>query len=756
MAAGNEGRAARAAGENVWGNETKSPSPAKQATQGLGPEIGEWRGRMGQIGARGLGRILRPLALAAIVALAGALVLGGFANPRHLADALLSGKGWARDHLIGAALGYGGLYVAFAALSLPGAWALSLAGGAVFGPWIGIPLVSVSSTIGATAAMLISRYILRDWVAARFPEFVRRVDGGVARDGARFLFAARLTPVIPFFAINLAMGLTRMPARVFAAITLLGALPFVFVYVLAGVQVSSIERPSDILSVRVVIALLALAFAPFAFEAVAAGRRRRKALADWNRPKAFDYNLIVIGAGSAGLVAAYVAAAAKARVLLIEEAAMGGDCLNTGCVPSKALIRSAKLAHEGREAEAFGLEGALEPDFAAVMRRVHRVIGEVAPHDSAERYRGLGAEVQAGRAHVVDPWTVEVERRRFTTRRIVVATGAEPILPPIPGLNAVEPLTSETLWSLTEAPKRLLVVGGGAIGCELAQSFQRLGSATVLVEGAPRVIPREDEEVSVAMRAALAADGVEIFEGVGVASFAPSRTGYLARLSDGREIEFDRVIVAIGRRPRTRGFGLEELGLLEDGKLVVDERLRTRLPTIFAAGDVLGQLQFTHAAGQYGVFAAMHALLGPLKPGRARLPAFPMAIYTDPEIARVGLNESEARERGVNYEVTRYDLAELDRAIADGAARGFVKALTTPGRDRILGVTIVGARAGEMLGEFTLAMRHNLGLGAILSTIHPYPGWNDAARAVAGEWRRTHAPGWALEASRRIFSWLRG
>ena len=490
------------------------------------------------------------------------------------------------------------------------------------------------------------------------------------------------------------------------------------------------------------------------FAAKVVGRRRASGgrLAAWPKPKRFDYNLVVIGAGSAGLVTAYVGVAARARVALIEERAMGGDCLNTGCVPSKALIRSAKLAHEGANAGAFGMKGHLETDFAAVMKRVHAVVAKVAPHDSAERYRGLGADVIAGYARVVDPWTVEVGDRRLTARRIVIATGAEPILPPIPGLHDIEPLTSETLWRLTERPERLLVVGGGAIGCELAQAFARLGSRVTLVEGASCILAREDEEVSDAMRAALVADGGAVVEGVAVATFARG----CATLADGRMIAFDRVLVAVGRRPRTRGFGLEELGLLDDGRLLVDERLRTRVPTIFAAGDVIGRLQFTHAAGQYGAAAAINALVAPFRPAKAELPAFPAVVYTDPEVARVGLNEREARERGVAYEITRTNLADVDRAIVDGADRGFVKVLTVPGRDRILGATIVGGRAGDMLAEFTLAMRHGLGLKAILGAIHPYPGWSDAARATAGEWRRAQVPPWALRVSERLFAWLRG
>lgn len=698
------------------------------------------------------------------VALAALLLIGigvgvwfaAGADPRRVAVLLVASRDWVATHVQVAALLYGLLYVAFAALSLPGAWTMSVAGGALFGPWLGVPLVSLSSTAGATVAMLASRYLFRGAVERRFRDFVERVNRGLERDGVSYLLAARLTPVIPFFAINLAIGLTRMPARTFALVTLIGALPIVVLYVLAGEQFATIAHPTDVLSGRVLIALFAIAAAPLAFTALGGWREARAKLKPWPRPRKFDYNLIVIGAGSAGLVTAYVAAAARARVALIERGEMGGDCLNTGCVPSKALIRSAKLAADGHTAGEFGLVGDLKPDFPAVMARLRSVVAKVAPHDSAERYRGLGADVISGDARVVDPWTVEVAGRRLTGRRIVIATGAEPIIPPIPGLSDVAPLTSETLWGLTERPERLLIVGGGAIGCELAQAFARLGSATTLVEGAERILAREDRDVSDAARALLEADGVKVIESVAVSAFARSEIGFAAQIADGRQILFDKVVIAVGRRPRARGFGLEELGLLEGGRLIVDERLRTRLPTIYAAGDVIGQLQFTHAAGQYGVVAAMNALLSPLKLAKSAVSAFPMAIYTDPEIARVGLNEQEAREKAIAFETTRYDLSELDRAIADGAAYGFVKILTKPGKDRILGVTIVGARAGDMLGEFTLAMRLGLGLKAILNTIHPYPGWGDAAKATAGQWRRAHAPGRVLFWSARLFDWLRG
>lgn len=665
-------------------------------------------------------------------------------------------RGWIGMHPALAGVSYFLIYVVVAALSIPIAASLTLIAGSVFGVVEGTIIVSFASVGGATLAMLASRYLLRDVVERKFGTFMAKVNSGVQRDGARYLFGLRLLPIIPFFIVNLVIGLTKMRPLTFAWVSQLGMLPVTVLYVNAGDQLATIQNARDILSWRLLAALVAVALFPFAAKAAAGWRATRALYANWPRPKRTDYNLVVIGAGSAGLVTAYIAAAAKARVALIERDEMGGDCLNTGCVPSKALIRSAKLAKEAHKAELFGLKGDLEPDFAAVMRRIRRVIERVAPHDSADRYRGLGVDVIKGDAKITSPWTVAVGGRVLTTRNIVVASGAEPALPPIPGLDQVDPLTSETLWSLTELPRRFLVVGGGAIGCELAQSFARLGSRTIIVEALPHLIAREDEAVSEAMRALLIADGVEIHLGVGVAHFERADGGCTVRLKDDRTIDFDRVLIATGRRPRVTGFGLEELGLLENGRLVVDDRLRTRLPNIAAAGDVIGQLQFTHAAAHYAWYAAINSLFGSLRSWSVNVSAFPMVIYTDPEIARVGLNEREAREKGSAFETTHFDMAELDRAIADEANSGFIKVLTAPGKDRILGATLIGARAGDLVSEFTMAMKHGLGLNAILATIHPYPGWMEANKAVAGEWRRAHAPTWALVLSERWLRWRRG
>lgn len=662
---------------------------------------------------------------------------------------------WYHDNRAATLLCFAVSYVAVAALSIPGATALTLTAGAIFGFGAGVLVTSLSSVAGATLAMVFARYLLRERLERRYGKLVARLDRGVEKDGALYLFGLRLVPAIPFFLVNIAMGLTRLPVRTFIWVSALGMLPATAVFVNAGSQLATIETAGDILGWRMILAFVALAALPFVAKWGLAFRERHAALRKWQRPPRLDFNMVIIGGGSAGLVSAVIAATARAKVALVEQYEMGGDCLNTGCVPSKTLLRSAKLAKEGRHPERFGLAGELSPQFNRVMERVRSAIAQIAPHDSVERFRGLGVDVALGRARITGPWTVEVDGRTLTTARILVATGAEPALPPIRGLEDVSALTSETVWKLEVLPRRLLVLGGGAIGCELAQGFARLGAEVTLLEQAPRLLFREDEDVSGVVMAALADDSVRCVLGTAVDRFERGAECNTVVLAGGEVIEFDRVLVAAGRRPRLTGFGLEELGLLDDGKLVVDEKMRTAVPTIYAAGDVVGQLQFTHAAGQYAWVASMNALFGRFKTRPARFDAFPIVIYTDPEVARVGLTESEALDGQVPFEITRYELASLDRAITEGATAGFLKVLTVPGKDRILGATICGARAGDMLSEFVLAMQHGLGLNAILGTVHAYPGWSDANRAIASQWKKAHVPDWALSVSEALLRWQR-
>ncbi len=678
-------------------------------------------------------------------------------------------RAWrAANPLSGAALFFAA-YVLMAALSLPGAALLTLAGGALFGLLLGTALVSVASTVGALASFLVARYVLRDAVHRRFAERMKAVDAGIQRDGALYLLTLRLVPVFPFFLINLLSGLTAMRATTFYWVSQLGMLPATLIYVNAGTQLAGLRHLSGILSPALLGSFALLAAFPWIGRGAARALRRRRVYARWQKPKRFDRNLVVIGAGAAGLVASYIAAAVRAKVTLIEAEKMGGDCLNYGCVPSKALIKSARIAHQMRNAEHYGLDApaSVRIPFRKVMARVHGVIRAIAPHDSVERYAALGVDVVLGHARIVDPWTVEIRTRdgsarRLTTRSIVIAAGARPFVPPLPGLQEVGYVTSDTLWDefakLDEPPARVVVLGGGPIGSELAQALARLGSRVTQVEMAPRLLIREDEEVSALAKAALEADGVEVLTGhqalrcerVDGEKFLVAQHG-----GKDRRIAFDVLVCAVGRAARLTGYGLEELGIETNRTIVTNEYLETLYPNIYAAGDVAGPYQFTHTAAHQAWYATVNALFGDFRRFAADYRVVPWSTFIDPEVARVGLNEQEARERGIAVEVTRYGIDDLDRAIADGDARGFIKVLTEPGRDRILGATIVGEHAGDLLAEFVLAMRWGLGLKKILSTIHTYPTLAEANKYAAGEWRRAHAPKAALGWLERFHAWRR-
>ncbi len=479
------------------------------------------------------------------------------------------------------------------------------------------------------------------------------------------------------------------------------------------------------------------------------------------KPKHFDYNLVVIGAGSAGLVSAYIAAAVKAKVLLIEKHRMGGDCLNTGCVPSKALLRSAKLLNYGRRAKEFGFSRTTtEFDFSEVMARVRRVIKEIEPHDSIERYTQLGVECIKGEAKLLSPYQVEVNGRVLTTRSIIIASGASPFIPPLPGLDRIDYLTSENLWELEELPQRFVVLGGGPIGCEMTQAFARFGSSVTQVEMAERLMIREDPEVSDFISACFQAEGVRVLTGHRAREIRQKGAEkYLICAYQGSEvvIPFDAILIAVGRKANVSGFGLEQLGvrISDSGTIATDPLLRTNIPNIYCAGDVAGPYQFTHTASHQAWYAAVNALFRPLKSFRVDYRVIPWVTFTDPEVARAGLNEEEARNRGIDVEITRYQLSELDRAIAEGENQGFIKVITPRGKDRILGATIVGPHAGESLAEFVLAMKHGIGLNKILATIHPYPTLTEGNKALAGIWRKNHAPEQLLNWLEKFHSWRR-
>ena len=662
---------------------------------------------------------------------------------------------------------YALIYIVVFALALPVGAVMTLAGGALFGLVVGTVVVSFASTIGAVLAFLASRHVLADSVRARFGNRLAEVDKGIDKDGPFYLFTLRLIPAIPPSAINLLFGLTKMRAWTFYWVSQLGMLAGTIVYTNAGTQLAKIESAKGILTPALIGSFVLLGLFPLIARKIVDGVKARRVYARWAsvKPKAFDRNLVVLGAGAAGLVTSYIAAAVKAKVTLVESHKMGGDCLNYGCVPSKALIKTATLARQIRHSQDYGIASATATiDFAQVMERVAGVVRAVEPHDSIERYTSLGVDVVTGYARLVNPWTVEIKKddgstQTLTTKNIVIATGAAPFVPPLPGLDDVGYLTSDTLWGLRELPQRLVVLGGGPIGCELAQSFARLGSNVTQIEMLPRIMIREDEEVSAYAQRALEADGVAILCGHKALRCEKTAEGnFIVVEAAGVEtrIGFDVLLCAVGRSARLKGFGLEELGIPVSRTVQTNEYLETIYPNILAAGDVAGPFQFTHTAAHQAWYAAVNALFGTLKKFKGDYSVIPWATFIDPEVARVGLNEQEAKEKGIAYEVTKYGIDDLDRAIADSAAHGWVKVLTVPGKDRILGVTIVGVHAGDLLAEFVLAMKHGLGLNKILGTIHTYPTLAEANKYAAGEWKRAHQPVKLLEWVAKFHTWRRG
>ncbi len=661
------------------------------------------------------------------------------------------------------------IYVIGTSLSFPGAALLTIIGGMIFGLWVGLLLVSFASSLGATLAFLVSRFLLRDWVQNKFANYLGAVNKGIEKDGAFYLFSLRLIPVVPFWVINLVMGITPMKAVVFYLVSQVGMLAGTAVYVNAGAELGAVEEFSTagILSLPLLLSFALLAIFPFIARAIVGIVQRRKVYKNYPKPSFFDTNMVVIGAGSAGLVSSYIAAAVKAKVTLIEKHKMGGDCLNTGCVPSKALIKAARTVNDIHKAKGLGIHIA-EPtiDFPAVMERVRQVIRNIEPHDSVERYNSLGVDCLQGEATILSPWEVSVDGKTITTRNIVIATGARPFIPPIPGLDQLDYLTSDNLWGINELPKRLLVLGGGPIGCELAQAFSRLGSKVTIVMRRSLLMPREDQDVSEFIRQKFIAEGIEVLTDYQPVSFEirEGENTVLLETTDKstdenktKEISFDTVLVALGRKANTEKLGLENLGieLNGTGTVTVDEYLRSRYPNIYACGDVAGPYQFTHTASHQAWYVAVNALFGRFKKFKVDYSVIPWATFIDPEVAHVGLSEADAKAKDIPYEITKYGMDDLDRAIADNMAEGFVKVLTVPGKDKILGATIVGYHAGDILTEFVTAMKQGLGLKKILGTIHSYPTISEANKFAAGEWSRAHAPQAILRWVEKYHGWQR-
>lgn len=655
------------------------------------------------------------------------------------------------------------IYVIVTALSLPGAAVLTLASGAIFGLGWGLLLASFASSIGALLAFLSARFILRDWVEQKFGERLKTVNTGMKRDGAFYLLSLRLVPILPFFVINLAMGLSQIKTRTFYWVSQLGMLLGTLAYVNAGTQLAQIQSLSDVLSADLLGAFVLLGLVPLLAKMILGYLKRKKAYKGYKKPASFDNNLLVIGAGSAGLVSAYIAAAVKAKVTLIEREKMGGDCLNTGCVPSKALLHVANTVHQARNSSHLGLNiNDITVDFPKVMQQVQQVIAKIEPHDSIERYQKLGVNVEIGSAKMVSPWQVEItqhgQTRMISSRAIIIATGARPLVPDFDGLDQVDYLTSDNLWQLDTLPKRLLVLGGGPIGCELSQAFQRLGSEVSIVEMSDRLLGPEDEDSAALLTKQLQREGINILSAHKAKRFEQRNNNHvLIAEHKGQEVElpFDRVLIALGRQANLSGVGLEALGIKTERTIHTNELLQTNYPNIYACGDVVGPYQFTHAAAHQAWYAAVNALFSPFKSFKVDYSVIPWVTYTSPQVANVGLTEQQAKKNETAYEVTTFDISDLDRAIADDVAYGRIKVLTVPGKDKILGVNIVGPQAGELLAEYVLAMKHGIGLNKILGTIHSYPTLAEANKYVAGEWKRAHAPERILRWVAKFHQWRR-
>ena len=671
-------------------------------------------------------------------------------NLQSLKDNYASLKIYFNNRPFQSSLIYVAIYILVTALSLPGAVILTLAGGAIFGLWWGIILVSFSSTLGATAAFLLTRFFFRNYIRSRFGDKLTTINEGIKKDGAFYLFTLRLIPVFPFFVINVLMALTALKTWTFYWVSQLGMLLGTVIYVNAGTQLATLNSTGDILSIDLIISLCVVGLLPITAKLFIGLIRRKRIYAKWTRPKQFDYNLIVIGGGAAGLVSSYIGAAVNARVALIEKHKMGGDCLNTGCVPSKALIKTAQFLEQARQSKKLGLDKAeVHYEYSDVIKRVQKIIKKIEPHDSQERYTELGVECMQGTATITSPWTVTVDgtngQQEISARSIIVAAGASPVVPHLPNIDQIQYVTSDTIWDMKDLPKKLIVIGGGAIGCELAQAFKRLGSEVILIESENRILIKEDSEVTETIENQLTDEGVTVLTRHRAKGFISEKgTQILVCDSPNGEVRltFDVILFAIGRRANINGYGLETIDAISDEDIILptNDFLETRYPNIYACGDVTGRMQFTHAAAHQAWHAVVNSLFGTFKKFPIDFSAVPWATFTHPEIARVGVNEEEAKMTNLPYEITTYGIDDLDRAITDSEDRGFIRVLTQPGSDKIIGVTIVCEGASEIISEFVLAMKYKLGLNKILATTHIYPTFSEANKYVAGEWKRKNKP----------------
>lgn len=646
------------------------------------------------------------------------------------------------------------VYVLSTAVSLPGATVLTLAGGALFGLFAGLIIVSFASTVGATLSFLLSRFLFRDWIRNKFQETFNKIDEGFNRQGSSYLFSMRLLPVFPFFAVNALMGLTQISIFRFFIVSQIGMLPGTFLYVWAGTELGQVTSVSGLISTKVFLAFALLAMFPYLIKLFMNAFNQWKLNSKFKRPLSYDYNVVVIGAGAGGLVSTAISRAVKAKAAIIESHKMGGDCLNYGCVPSKALIHASQRFDRTKSKN-----GVLSStDFESVLEHIHSSIKAIEPHDSIERFKSLGADVFQGSAKILTPWEVFVNGKKLTTRSIIIASGAAPFVPKIKGLEMIRVLTSETFWDLKQLPNKMIVIGGGPIGCEISQALSKIGVEILLVERSSRLLSAETKEVSDLVFDQMQQDGVKILLNSEIESFLTANS---CKVLESGKVEiyenFDAVFFAIGRKPRVENLGLEELGIpiAKNGTIEHNEYLQTKYRNIYVCGDVAGPIQLTHVAGHQAWYAAVNALFSNFKSFKEDLSVIPRCTFTYPEVASVGLSEQELEKKNYDFEITHYPLTTFDRAVCDQATNGFVRLLTKKNSDQILGVTIVSPRAGEMIAEFALAMRWKLGLKKILSTVHAYPTWSDANKMAALAWQKKHVPPKLVALSEKFHDWKR-
>lgn len=654
-------------------------------------------------------------------------------------------------------------YVGMATLAIPGALIMTLTGGALFGLMNGVLLVSFASSLGALLAFWIARFLLHDYVQTKYHARLTTINEQIKQQGNSYLLFLRLVPAFPFFLVNILLGLTPIRATSYYLITQIGMLPATLVYVHAGTELAKISDLDGILSWPLLLAFTLLGLLPFISRGIVKLVANHRLYNQWDKPKVFDYHTIVIGAGAAGLVSAYTSATLQAKVALIEPNSMGGDCLNTGCVPSKSILRSAKFVADLHRHEEFGITDAnLRLQFPDIMHRVRSKVAAIAPKDSRQRYAELGVDCYQASAHLISPWQVELsdsETKKLTAKNIIIASGAHPAVPNIKGIDKIDYLTSDSVWNLETAPTQLLIIGAGPIGCELGLAFSRLGSQVTLVNNHSRILPNEDQQAAQLLQEKLEQAGLNIVNNFVADEFTQAGDYYHLsgkQHAEDKQLSCSHVLVAVGRKANTTALQALDIKLNSSGQVITNHYMQTNYPNIYACGDVTSPLQFTHSASHQAWHAAFNALFRPIKQFKCDLDNIPRALYTDPEIASLGLTEQQASEQGIQYEVTLLGMDDVDRAVIDSASDGFIKVITATDSDKILGVCIVGEHASELIAEFVLAKTHGLGLNKILQTVHLYPTHSEVNRAVAGQWRRRQFSQGKQKLLRKIQMWRLG